>query len=154
MRRALHQGYTLIEVLVVLFIISIVTTVALLSISHNDNKQIEAFAKDLTQMMSLAEEQAMLNPDVLGLSFKDHALSFLKQSKDGWSSLDDPIFEKYTIPSNIEVTVAQTTSNPQIVISTNGNVTPFTIYIGKKGQKPRYVIRGDADGSVTNNFIS
>ena len=42
---------------------------------------------------------------------------------------------------------------PQIVISTNGDVTPFTIYVGRKGKKPLYAISGDADGNVTSREL-
>jgi len=42
---------------------------------------------------------------------------------------------------------------PQIVISTNGDITPFTIYIGKKGKSPRYVIKGDADGTISSKLL-
>ena len=43
---------------------------------------------------------------------------------------------------------------PQVVISTNGDITPFTIYVGKKGKSPRYVIKGDADGNITSKLLS
>ena len=160
-----QTGYTLVEVLVVLFIISIVTSVALLSIRQNENKEMESFANELTQIVSLAEEQAMLTPSVLGLSFGDQSFHFtsLQASRDGkkdaWAPLSDAVLGSHKIPANFEVSVktgGQQAANkgPQIVISTDGEMTPFVIYIGKRGKKPRYVISGDADGTVTNKFLS
>lgn len=172
MSRRSTQGFTLIEILVVLFIISIVTSVALLSISRNQNKQLETFTNHLTQIVSLAEEQAMLQPIVLGLSLKDQAFQFstLKNDvtadkKNKWTAFQDTILGKQAIPDDIQVGVEvgnQTASstdeadktNPQIIISTNGDITPFTIYIGKRGEKPRYMITGDADGNVSNKVLS
>lgn len=158
------SGYTLVEVLVVLFIISIVTSVALLSIRRNDNKEMETFAHEVTQILSLAEEQAMLTPSVLGLSFDKEFFQFasLEKTKDGkkttWAPLADTILGTHPIPRNVEVRVSVANQNPKsnsrIVISTNGEVTPFTIYIGKPGQKPRYAISGHADGTVKNKFIA
>ena len=69
-------GYTLIEILIVVLIISIVTSVAMLSIGRNENKQMESFAQELMQMLSLAEEQAMLQPTVLGLMLSEQSLQF------------------------------------------------------------------------------
>lgn len=169
-----EKGYTLIEILIVLFIISIVTTVALLSINRNENKRLEAFANELTQVVTLAEEHAMLQPTVLGLTFNEQSFQFaaLKTSingngekKNNWESLQDNVLGRHVIPNNIELNIEVgnnhlTSSNdaekinPQIIISTNGDVTPFTIYVGKKGEKPRYVITGDADGNVTNKELS
>lgn len=164
------RGYTLIEILVVLFIISIVTSVALLTISRNQNKQLETFANELAQTMSLAEEQAMLQSTVLGLRLDDHSFHFATmqqaiegEKKTGWSPLQDTILGQHPIPSDIQLAVqvgGQKLGNdnskpiPQVIISTNGEITPFTIYVGKKGEKPRFSITGDADGNITNKALS
>jgi general secretion pathway protein H len=165
------RGYTLIEILVVLFIISIVTSVALLTISRNQNKQLETFANQLAQTMALAEEQAMLQSVVLGLRLDDHSFHFASlqqaiegEKKAGWSPLQDTILGQHPIPSDIQLAVQvggqkivsdhNTKLVPQVVISTSGEITPFTIYIGKKGEKPRYTISGDADGNITNKALS
>ncbi len=166
-------GFTLIEVLVVIFIISIVTSVALLSLSRNENRQLESFANELAQIMTLAEEQAMLQPSVLGLSFNDHSFQFsvyqsaVEGKKQAWAPLQDNLFGSHVIPGSIQLSVKvdgksapssgdeeNTMNVPQIIISTNGDVTPFTIYVSKKGQKPRYAIRGEADGNITSKSLS
>ena len=167
--KCMPQGYTLIEILVVMLIISIVTSVALLSIGHNENREIETFANEISQMVTLAEDQAMLEPNILGLSISGRALQFASyqtaddKQKNHWVPLQDAVLGERVIPSNIEVRVetggvktamSANTLNPQVVISTNGDTTPFTIYVGKKGQKPLYAITGDADGKVTTRFLS
>ncbi|EKD71210.1 MAG: hypothetical protein ACD_46C00245G0001, partial [uncultured bacterium] len=164
------RGFTLIEILIVIFIISIVTSVAMLSISRNENKQIESFANELTQMLTLAEEQAMLQPSVMGLTFKQQTLQFsaLKKASDGkdeWQLLRDNVLGEHRIPDNIEINIDAGGKKineadevekklPQVVISTSGDLSPFTIYIGKKGKKPRYAIIGSADGKVTNKELT
>ena len=166
----LVNGYTLIEILIVMFIISIVTSVALLSVGRNENKRLESFANELVQTITLAEEQAMLQPVVLGILIDKHTVQFVSlvpsknDGKNTWVALDDTLLGKQSIPSGIEVRVAagnthasaadEVTKNPQIIVSTNGDVTPFTIYIGKIGEKPRYAIIGDADGSITRKELS
>jgi general secretion pathway protein H len=154
------RGYTLIEILIVLFIISIVSSVAMLSIGRSENKEIESFANEVMQMMSLAEEQAMLQPVVLGLTANDHVLQFASFGKNTWTPFQDTILGKHVIPNAIRVAidvgehVTSEKKTPQIIVSTNGDVTPFTIYIGKKGEKPRYAVIGDADGNITRKELS
>ncbi len=161
------QGYTLIEILIVLFIISIVTTVGLLSIGNNDNRQMKSIANELTQILVLAEQQAMLSPKVLGLTVNKHALQFsslqsaVNGKKNTWLPLQDSVLKSYNVPNNIQISIKENDhadeeqkSHPQIVISTNGDITPFTIYVGKQGEKPYYAIVGNADGSVTNESLS
>jgi general secretion pathway protein H len=164
------SGFTLIEILIVVLIISIVTSVGVLTISRNNNKEIELFAKELTQVIRMAEEQAMLQPVELGLMMKDQTYQFAglqtteNTNTQHWSALDDNVLGQHAIPSHIEVRVdTQSPQNndddenkkkqPQLVISTNGDVTPFTIYVGKKGAKPRFAISGDADGNITSKEL-
>lgn len=169
----LQAGYTLIEILVVLFIISIVTSVALLSISHNESKQIESFAKEISQMVTLAEEQAMLESNVLGLTVSNHKLQFsslesiqtANKQTQVWQAIEDRVLGTHGVPEDMQVTVevgsakvdlANQTKEliPQIIFSTNGDATPFTIYVGKVGEKPLYAVSGDADGSVSTRILS
>lgn len=167
------KGYTLIEILIVLFIVSIVTSMAFVTIGGNENRRLESFANELTQMLTLAEEQAMLQPSVLGLSVNEQALQFAsyetqeEEKKKSWVPLTDKLLGHHRIPKGVELAIEvgdkRTSSmdakkdeknNPQIIISTNGDVTPFTIYVGKPGEKPRYIIKGHADGSVTHKLLS
>jgi general secretion pathway protein H len=160
-----QRGYTLIEILVVLFIISIVTSVALLSIGRNQNKQVEAVANELAQMLSLAEEQAMLQPAVLGLAVNEHRFGFYslqpvtEKKKDQWLALKDNVLGAHTVPDNIALSITAqgqqevAPNTPQIIISTNGDITPFSIYIGKKGEKPLYVVSAAADGSISKQAV-
>jgi general secretion pathway protein H len=164
------SGYTLIEVLIVIFIISIVTSVAMMTINRNENRDIETFAKEITQMVSLAEEQAMLEPNVLGIQLGSRQLQFASLTKDEktqkpiWLPLDDHVLTGRKIPGNIQLTLEVAGSSvelngsakaiPQIIFSTNGDVTPFILYVGKKGKKPMYAISADADGNVASAALS
>ena len=163
-------GYTLIEILIVIFIVSIVTTVALLAIGRNENKRLESFANDLTQLISLAEEEAMLQPAVLGLIVNGQALQFVQlrtdeeKKKNSWVLTQNKILAKQNIPDGIQIDLnigndrialsEDETQTPQIIISTNGEITPFAIYVSQKNKKPRYVVRGEVDGSVENEALS
>lgn len=176
MKRKSASGFTLIEILVVIFIISIVTSVALLTIGRNENKKIDAFAIELAQLITLAEEQAMLQPQVLGLLIDDQTLQFKSMHQSGdktnWIVLEDKILGTREVPDDIALTLHLAGEKPkeaddektdddetvkqipQIIISTNGDLTPFSLYIGKRGQKPRYLITGDEDGHLTSQSIS
>lgn len=162
MMKRTQRGFTLIELLVVILIISIVSSVALLTISHNKNKTLETVTSQLTQMVSLAEEEALLKPNVFSLSLNHHALQFSEYqlAADGnqnqWQPLHDALFSQDVIPDDVQISmhVGNSTDNQRIIISSNGDLTPFTIDVGEKGNKPRYRITGDADGNVTSQELS
>ena len=81
MRR--NSGFTLIEVLIVIFIISIVSTTALMTIGRNENRRLETLAIQITQMLTLAEEEALLQPAVIGLAISDTSFQFLRYQPAG-----------------------------------------------------------------------
>lgn len=155
-------GFTLVELLVVIFIISIVSSIALLSISRNKNKTLENVANQVTQMVSLAEEEALLKPNVYSLSLVQHQLQFSTYQlaadgkKNDWAPLHDALFAQDAIPDGVQLSlqVGDSQEGQRVIISSNGDLTPFSIYIGEKGEKPRYVVRGDADGNVTSKELT
>lgn len=159
-------GYTLIEILIVLFIISIITGVGLLSLKRNDNKRLEAFTQQLTQLILLAQEQAILQPNVIGIVIEDSFFDFVQYQSQfdspskKWLPLNDSLLNKHEIPSDIQVTLSNAhknemeTKTPQIIISTSGDLTPFVMYVGKKELKARYMILGEADGYVHYQDLS
>src|SRR5262245_4100630 len=132
MRGRVYRGYTLIELLIVIFIISIVTSVALLSVGHHQNRELAAVAKELMEAITLAEEQAMLQPAVIGIQFTARAYQFYRYQPAfdtqaaHWSLLKDNVLSGRSLPAGMRLTVQTDaiaddhSSIPQIVISTNG----------------------------------
>jgi type II secretion system protein H len=158
-------GFTLIELLVVICIISIVSGAVLLSIHHNKDKRLQAFGSEFMQMMALAEEQAMLQPATIGVYVRPHSLQFVRYQPVAnskamrWVPLTGAL-STYAMPKEVQVVVKsqsiQTEDSdeeihlPQIIISPNGDMIPFSLYISSPGDAPRYVIRGDENGNLTS----
>lgn len=158
-------GYTLLEVLVVLVIISIVSTTAVLMIGHNSNKELESYSKALVETLTLAEEEALLRATTLGLVFsnKDYGLYQAHEKPEG---LEWEVFSKAKLtPDNLELSLLVNeeaiplaeandeakeaeSKEPSLLISTNGTITPFRLLIGRKHDKPRYEIVASRDGSI------
>ena len=81
-------GFSLLEVLVVIFIISIVVTVAGLGLGRSARADAEAEARRLHRVMRLAHEEAVLFRKQLGLEFKseDEVGDGLSQYSYQWLS--------------------------------------------------------------------
>lgn len=170
LRASEEKGFTLIEVLIVMLIISIVGAASLLTISRNKNSQLENFSKQLVSLITLAEQQAMLQPAVLGLAFTADTLQFYqyqeKNSKEEssvshWIALTDSVLGSRRIPKNTQISLimqgkahSANSLEPQIIISTGGDLTPFVIRIGEKDSPPRYQVTGSEDGSVISARVS
>lgn len=62
------RGFTLFEILVVVFIIGIILTFATLTVGSNADQQVEEEAKRLTALLQLASEEAIVNNREIALS--------------------------------------------------------------------------------------
>jgi general secretion pathway protein H len=167
-QRSRHGGYTLIEILIVMLIISIVGVASLLTISANKNSRLETYAKQLSNLITLAQQQAMLEPAVLGLMIQKQTLTFYEyqqaidaKHKSTWVPLTDTVLKPHRIPKEIELqlriaeqSVSTQSPDPQLVISSSGDVTPFHIYVGEKNKSPLYQVTGQEDGSISSGKIS
>lgn len=160
LRDRMNQGFTLIEILIVILIISIVSSIAALTISRNQQKQYEYLAKSLAHLLTLAEEEAMLRPRTLGLAFTKESYQFFEyqnqvgKNQPRWSAMTDKIFGKHVYGSNIKLVVkvenktVALDGQPHLIISESGDIAPFTIWIGKEDQPPSYQVTGFADGNI------
>lgn len=157
--RKQSKGFTLIEILIVIVIISIVSGVALVTLSNNKTKQLESLAKQFTRLVTLAEQEAMLRPSTLGLALGDHYFQFLQYSPSDnnaypWQTLTSKNLGLHDIPGHVQIMLTinheriTLDGKPHIFISESGDITPFTMTFAKKGEKPAYVVRGDASGKV------
>lgn len=163
-------GYTLIEILIVMLIISIVGASAVLSISVNQTTRFKNLAHEITNLLTLGEEQALLQAAVYGLAFTDKSFQFYQfdaNAKDHpWQPLTDKVLGLHTIPDGVQITVKvrdkimhlaknpQAPQQPQLIISTSGDIIPFTILIGQTDKPPRFQIIGNANGSIESAAIS
>lgn len=158
----INQGFTLIEILIVILIISIVSGIAALTISRNQQKQYEYLAKSFTHLITLAEEEAMLRPATLGLAFTSESYQFFEyqdkaiKNATRWIAQTDKLYGRHAYSSNIKLTVKvqgkeiPLDGQPHLIISASGDVVPFIILIGKEDQEPSYQVTGFADGNIVS----
>lgn len=159
-------GFTLIEILIVMVIISIVSGIALLTISKNPHKQIENVAHQLTQLILLAEEEAMLRPATIGLALSPTHYQFLRYKsstqpdESAWQPLESNHFKRHTLPANLYFSLivqhqaaSLSQKAPPIIISESGDITPFTIFIRLNDEAPYYRIIGKANGEIKSEIM-
>lgn len=161
-----QAGYTLIEILVVMVIISIVGSVALLTMSHNRNTRYRDFTSALTTTLNFAEQQSLLTSNLIGLMMTSNGFQFYTyhsthDASSPWQVITTGPLQPRIFPSHtyvklaiqgVPVTLAEDFSHPapQIVFSTNGDVTPFTLSIGASATALRYQIVGNLGGEIAS----
>lgn len=165
--RQSSAGFTLLELLVVIIIIGLASTIILIKMSSfvYSNRRSEFLAKEIAAMLDLAKKQAIFSMSVIGLQINpsDYVFVRLDDSKGiTWKPLadTDTFWNARQIPSNIVVNVDSdqmlqktlfqgSQFNPQIIILPNGEINPFTISIHKLGNSQTYTIKNNDSGGMS-----
>jgi len=107
-RRSPHEhGFTLLELLVVIVIVSILFTFTTLAIrSSSPEEQIKTEALRLDRLIQLAQEEAILRGEEYGLEFKPNGYRFLRYVDFIWQPLDsDRQLRQRELPLDMKIEV-------------------------------------------------
>lgn len=152
------KGFSLLELLVVLIIIGIIISVAIAALGDFGlGRRIKASITEFKNIVALAEEQAILEPAVYGMTITQKGYGFYRyirvEKKFKWQAItDDPLLRFRTWPTGSKVTIniedltPLPVAGPKIIISSSGDITPFNLEIG--AENPSYRIQVESNGTV------
>ena len=151
------RGFTLLEVLVVVFIIGLVVTFAGLSIKQSASRELSTEANRLHELLRLASEEAVLNGQELALQLGTQSYRFLRLDGDGWQSVEeDRVLRERPFPPGVQIKLRlegvlvnlEDESHPaRILLLSSGELTPFEL-IMENGEGSQVILRGDIGGGV------
>ena len=147
-----HQkkGFTLIEVLVVIVIISIVASFAVLALnSYFNSRQINNAAEELSIKIPAAQRQAIIQFVNIGLLIQPHAYAFYQfiPAQGQWQILQaDALLAPTQLGDSVSLSVNKNIQ-PQIIFSPTGDQTAFHLIITAGGHQK--IIVGDGAGNLS-----
>ena len=153
------QGFTLIEVVVVVFIIGVIVTFATLSVSQNSDRYIENEAKRLQQLIRLAAEDAVYRGSEMSVFITTTGYTFARLAGPKWEPItDDKLFRQREFPDTIEiklivdeqeVDLSNKEKPAQIYLLSSGEVMPaFALQLSGESEV-KYRITGSSSGEIT-----
>lgn len=103
----IQQGFTLIEVMLVIVLIGVMVSAVQFTFSGNKPEQLlEQNSARFAGIFDVAAEYGLLNNVELGLFIEENSYQFLGYDGVSWSPIaDNPLFEVYTLPEGIEITL-------------------------------------------------
>lgn len=137
--RITAAGFTLLEVLLVIFIISLILTVAVPRLFHDDpDTVLMDEARRLARKLELANQEATFRNLQIGVLINPDEYRFLYFEKDKWLPLDHDILKPYRLKNGIAMNLIvegfpqsleskEKGDKPQIAILSNGEFTPFEL---------------------------
>ncbi len=152
------RGFTLFEIIVVVFIIGVIVTFASLSITQHSDRYVEDEAKRIHHLVRLATEEAVLSAQELSLLVNSKGYSFAQLVGPKWEPIEgDALFRKREFQENLEVKMKiydqdvnlnDSEKPAQVYLLSSGEVTPFSLTL--KGESDvEYTISGSLTGRIT-----
>jgi general secretion pathway protein H len=137
--RRFNNGFTMIEILVVLIVVGLLAALAVANLGGNQQKrEMENAVSKMFLLMQTASEQAVLDNSEIGLKLGEQEYRFLRfEGITGeWVPMKDRMFRNYQYPEWLVVTdiiednlprltTDEAPLRPDIVFFSSGEITPF-----------------------------
>ena len=167
---AVHRasGFTLLEVLVVIVIIGIITSMAMVSTRVlGGDHEMDQEARRLVAVLTQAREDAMLEGRDVGLRIDARGYDFMHYDGriEQWELVgEDPLLHERSLPDGLEASlllesrsvrlpprVAPTERErplPQVVLMASGDLVPFEVRLERAGTQEIRAVVGSAAGKL------
>ena len=172
------NGFSLIEILVVIVIIGIISGIALLSLGIlGDDRQLQTEARRLTSLVEVAQDEAMMQGREFGVEFMNDAYRFVEYDPfiNQWGELiGDEMLRLRELPDDVEFILMlegqrvllendparfeepeeaadrdlTETYSPHVYIFSSGDITPYDLEIRRRIDNETVAIKSDLTGAV------
>ena len=150
--------------MVVMVLIGIIFTFATLSMRGDDVAQMmERETRRLETLLALANDEAIVRGEEIGVRFTDDSYEFLVLALDGWKLPDDGLLKTYTLPADIQLELEiedeqalgpgeaepDVEPPPQVLILSSGEMTPFSVTFSSHLSDYHYRLTASLMGEVS-----
>ena len=163
LQRKKADGFTLIEVMIVVVIVAILMGAVAMSIPRDINDLMKEQANRFQAVVSLSQDEAIMQSRELALGFTESGYTFFEFNDSAWVVKSEGPFKAQKLPQNIlsqlyleGVSVSldeRVEVKPQVFILSSGEMTPFTYEFQLPEQDRRIKVTVNAIGDVEQEIL-
>jgi general secretion pathway protein H len=159
------RGFTLLEILVVMVIVAVLTTVGMISVGTlGADRGLDDEVERYSDVVAAAVEQAQLEGRDFGVHFAPDGYRVLAYAadRDRWEALaDDRLYEFHRWPEGVRAALSlegrivppepprdAAPLVPQVLLFSSGDVSPYVVTLVREGSDARFVVEGLPDGTL------
>lgn len=154
--RPISKGFTVIEILVVLLIVTILAGVTIARLpTFSRNADFETETRRLQLLFNMAHQESVLDSTEFGFRLTDDGYKFLKfdDGSQNWKDAESP-FQKRSLPDELRLVVEADSKEfsfmgenlPPILIFSSGENTPFRLILQSRLQKASRTLMSEGYG--------
>lgn len=160
-RRPVARGFTLLELMVVLVIVSIVLSfVTLTAGGDSRGEQLQRETRRLAALLEMASEEAVLSSQQLAVRFSEDGYEFMVLRGGEWLPLDDdPLLRARSLPEGVELRlelednpppslITEDSELPQVFLLSSGEMTPFEVTLSAPESERRFLVKANLLGQL------
>lgn len=148
------RGFTLIEILVVILIISITLGFAMLAFGDfGEKRSIVTAAQQFANYVTLVRQEAILESTTLGIHVNQDGYDAMRfKEPNTWQPMSQHIFHHKNFPKRTIIHFKTKTNNPSIIVNASGDMTAFELSFGSARASAMATVMGKSDGYITVNI--
>ena len=154
--RPISKGFTLIEMLVVLLIVTILAGVTIARLpAFAQNADFETETRRLQLLFSMAHQESILDSTEFGFRLTENGYKFLKfdDGSQDWAEADSP-FQERSLPDDLTLGIKADGDGfsllgedlPPVLILSSGENTPFRLILRSRLQETSRTLMSEGYG--------
>jgi len=164
------RGFTLIELLIAMVLIGLMSSMAMLAMGNADHSKQQQLEVDrLAKLLALAEQEAMIRGESIGLELVGQGYRFLSPTQSKWQpENNDALFRQRNLPTGMTLALSldekpvylnqrfggKVHPEPQIVFTPDGASAVFQIALDLAKSDLRFWLSNTADGGLAISSVA
>lgn len=132
----LQQGFTLLEIMIVVALIGLLSSVVALNLTPKPDTRPDRFLRQIQLQMQSLTTQSMVQQRWYGVLFSENQYQLVRQIGTQWKRVGNNTEARTDLPNNFEaekegqpINLNQVATQPQILFSPDGNHSSFQLKI-------------------------